>query len=78
MNPSDTANYMYTLMKSERTKHRRAAPGSSCAYDQIEVARFADLGEAIKARDAANLALKPRHYVINESGREYYNGTWIR
>lgn len=69
---------MYTLMKSERTKLGCPLPGSSCAYDQIEVARYADVDEAITAMDAANLALKPRHYVMNALGREYYNGTWIR
>jgi hypothetical protein len=74
----DTADHMYTLMKSERAKLGRPVPGSAYAYDQVEVAQYADFHEAIKARDAANLALKSRHYVINDSGREYYNGTWIR
>jgi len=78
INPRDTVNYMYTVMKSERTALGRPAPGSSCAYDQIEVAQYADFDDAIEASDAANLALKSRHYVMNGSGREYYNGTWIR
>lgn len=69
---------MYTLVKSERTKVGRFVPGSSCAYDQIKVAEYANLDEAVTARDEANLALKSRHYLMNDSGREYYNGIWIR
>jgi hypothetical protein len=69
---------MYTLMKSEQTMLGRPAPGSSCAYDQIEVAQYVDFDDAIAASDAANLARKSRYYVMNGSGKEYYNGTWIR
>jgi hypothetical protein len=77
-NPRDLVNHMYTLMKCERKKLGRPAPGSSYAYDQIEVAQYADFDGAIAASDAANLAHKSRYYVMNGSGREYYNGTWIR
>jgi hypothetical protein len=74
----DTAKQMYTLMKSERAKLGRPAPGSSCAYDQIEAAQYADFVKVITARDAANLTLPSRHYVMDDSGREYCEGTWIR
>jgi hypothetical protein len=69
---------MYTLMKCRRSKAGRPAPGASSAYVQVEVAQYADFDDAITARDTANISLAARHYVMNDSGREYYDGTWIQ
>jgi hypothetical protein len=69
---------MYTLMKCKRSKAGRPAPGASSAYVQVEVAQYADFDDAITARDTANISLAARHYVMNDSGREYYDGTWIQ
>jgi hypothetical protein len=70
--------HMYTLMKCKRSKAGRPAPGATSAYVQVEVAQYADFDDAITARDTANVSLASRHYVMNESGREYYDGTWIQ
>jgi hypothetical protein len=42
------------------------------------VAQYADFDDAITARDTANISLAARHYVMNDLGREYYDGTWIQ
>ena len=67
---------MYTLMKSEKTKPGNGVIGLQ-AYQQKKVATYAVLGEALTACDSANRQSKTRHYVMNNSGKEYYEDTWI-
>jgi len=67
---------MYTLMKSERTKLRHGTAGSR-AYEQKEVAQYADFSDALTACDKANQQRNARHYVMNGFGKEYYVDTWI-
>ena len=67
---------MYTLMKSEQSGlgSRATEPG---AFEQKEVTRFAAFDEAVAACDTANREFKARHYLMNDSGKEYYAGAWI-
>jgi len=67
---------MYTLMKSEQTKLESSATGSR-AYEQKKVGQYADFDVALEACDQANRAHTDRHYVMNDSGKEFYNGSWI-
>jgi cellobiose-specific phosphotransferase system component IIA len=67
---------MYILMKSEQTKLGYGAAKSQ-AYEQKEVAHYADFDAAVAACDKANREIRTRHYVLNDSGQELYAGTWI-
>ena len=67
---------MYTLMKSEKTKPDNRVTGPQ-AYKQKIVANYAVFREAVEACDSANRQSKARHYVMNDSGKEYYGDTWI-
>ncbi len=67
---------MYTVMKSEQTKLGISATGSP-AFEQKEVTQYAVFDEAVAACDEANRERKARHYVMNDSGKEYYADTWI-
>ncbi|MBK1721825.1 hypothetical protein [Thiocystis violacea] len=67
---------MYTLMRSEPLAGQDAATRSR-AFEQQEVADFSDLEEAMAACDAANRERQARHYVMDPSGRELYQGAWI-
>jgi len=68
---------MYRLMKSVKVilDHRVSGPMSS--YRQSLVAHFFQSGTALAACKAANEQDPPRHYVLNESGQEYFRGTWV-
>lgn len=67
---------MYTLMKSEQTKLGSRATGPR-AYEQVEVAWYGNFLDAIAACDQANRERTDRHYVMNDSGKEFYADTWI-
>ena len=68
---------MYRLMKSEKTPLDPVVSGSVSAYRQIQVDQFRQFVGALTACEAANDKDGFRHYVLNESGQEYYEGTWI-
>ena len=68
---------MYRLMKSEKLTFEHAVSGLMSAYRQIQVNQFRQLSAALTACAAANDIAGFRHYVLNESGEEYYEGTWI-
>jgi hypothetical protein len=63
-------------MKSEQTK---VLNGSTVppAYEQKGVAEHGTFDAAVAACEKANRELKDRHYVMNDSGREFYADTWI-
>ena len=64
------------LVKSEQTKLENGAMGFR-VFDQKEVTHYADFDEVVAACDKANRVLKVQHYVMNDSGKEYYTDTWI-
>jgi hypothetical protein len=66
----------YKLMKSERTS-RVQAEAMFRPYEQTEVGRYVVFDEAVSACAKANRKLDVRHYVMNDSGKEYYAGGWI-
>ncbi|AGA90312.1 hypothetical protein Thimo_1529 [Thioflavicoccus mobilis 8321] len=69
------ARDMYRLMKSELfpldSMHGRRG------YTQKEVAVYEDFDEAVNACTRANQGFEARHYILDESGKEYYAGVWI-
>jgi hypothetical protein len=67
---------MYTLMRPEQTKLESRAPGSR-AYEQHKVGQYADFDVALDACDQANREHTSRYYLMNDSGKEFYNGSWI-
>jgi hypothetical protein len=68
---------MYRLMKSEKFTFEHAVSGSMSSYRQILVNKFRQFSTALTACEVANDIAGFRHYVLNESGEEYYEGTWI-
>jgi hypothetical protein len=67
---------MYTLMKSKPTTLEHGATGSP-AHTQKEVAKYAVLDDAVAACEKCNREVSSRHYVVSESGKEYYAGVWL-
>jgi hypothetical protein len=68
---------MYRLMKSERYTLNHLVSGQVSSYRQSEVAHYQHAYEALKACEVANNRESARHYVLNDTGKEYYGGTWI-
>jgi hypothetical protein len=67
---------MYTLMKSQPNALENAVTRSP-AHMQREVAKYVVFDEAVAACEKRNRDGSSRHYVTNESGKEYYAGVWI-
>jgi hypothetical protein len=57
-------------------EYQSGATGSR-AYEQKKVRRYADFAVALEACDKANQEHPDWHYVMNDSGKEFYNGSWI-
>jgi len=67
---------MFTLMKSEKMDYQSSATRSR-AYEQKEVGQYVHFLDAVAACDEANREHADWHYVMNDSGKEFYNGSWI-
>jgi hypothetical protein len=67
---------MYTVMKSEQTALGITTKGAS-TYAQKKVAQYPLFDEALAACEKANRESQSRHYLMNESGQEYYALVWI-
>ena len=76
-NSSDKDLSMYRLMKSEKFTLDHLTSGLVSFYRQTQVKRLGRLRAALGACEVANNAGGPRYYLLNESGQEYYGGTWI-
>ncbi len=48
---------------------------SSCR--QFAVMQFERFLKALAACDSANNGNESHHYILNETGQEYFNGTWF-
>lgn len=68
---------MYRLMKSEKHTLNHQVSGHMSSYRQLEVTNFKRFLEALSACNSANKDNRSRHYILNDSGLEYFNGTWI-
>lgn len=68
---------MYHLIKSEKSILANSACGSMSSYNQIQVDQFQQFSAALIACEAANDKDGFRHYILNASGEEYYEGSWI-
>jgi hypothetical protein len=68
---------MYRLMKSENTHRNNMSSGVMSSYRQTEVDHFMDFIDALEACKFANIKSKSRFYVLDESGKEYYDSAWI-
>ena len=68
---------MYRLMKTERSILDQMNAEAMLPYMHIQLAQFPQLGAALAACQAANDKAGSRHYVLDEVGKEYYQGTWI-
>ncbi len=68
---------MYRLMKSEKFIIDPMDSGSVSHYRQIQVSTFQQLCDALASCETINEKKGPRHFVLNELGKEYHRGAWI-
>jgi len=68
---------MFNLIKSEIIPFHHAIPEDVPTYRRVKVHQFEQLEAALTACEMFNDKSGPRHYVINGSGKEYYEGIWI-
>jgi len=69
-------HHMYTVMKSEQAALGIPTKGAN-TYEQKEVAQYPLFDDALAACEKANRESQSRHYLMNESGQEYYALVWI-
>ncbi len=68
---------MYRLMKSDKFTLDHAISGCMSSYRQTEVNQFQQFRTAREACVVANKTGWSHYYILNESGNEYYDGSWI-
>jgi len=68
---------MYQLIKSEIIPFHHAASKTVPLYRQVQLHQFKKMEAALTACEFYNDKSGSRHYVINESGKEYYEGIWV-
>jgi len=68
---------MYRLMKSVKFTLDHLVEGPLSSYRQSLVGQFRQPRAALVACKLANGTGANRHYVLNESGQEYFDGAWI-
>jgi hypothetical protein len=69
---------MYRLMKSERYSLNHLVSGPMSSYRHFEVRHYRQASEALNACEVANNKIDgARHYVLNDTGQEYFDGIWI-
>jgi len=68
---------MYRLMKSEKLNLAHVIHGTMSSYQQIQTEQFQGFGAALIACETANNKVGLRYYILNDSGKEYYEGSWI-
>jgi hypothetical protein len=68
---------MYRLMKSEKFTLDHVTSGHTSFYRQTQVKHFQQFRSALGACEVANNTSESRYYLLNDSGQEYYCGTWI-
>ena len=68
---------MYRLMKSVRLVLQHATLGPMSSYRHSLVGHYPRSQAAVGACDTANKRGAYCYYVLNESGQEHYQGSWI-
>jgi len=68
---------MYRLMKSVRLVLQHATLGPMLSYRHSLVSHYLQSQAAVAACNTANRRGPHRYYVLNESGQEHYQGSWI-
>lgn len=68
---------MYRLMKSEKFTLSHLDSGSVSFYRQIQASKFQKLSDALAICKTASDNAGNRYFILNELGKEYYEGTWI-
>lgn len=68
---------MYRLMKSEKFILNHILSGSLSLYRQIQVNQFPQFSKAVDACNEANRGGESRFYVLNDNGKELFEGSWI-
>jgi hypothetical protein len=68
---------MYRLMKSAKFTLDHMVEGPVSSYRQSLVALFRQPRAALVACKLANGKGANRHYVLNASGQEYFDGVWV-
>ncbi len=68
---------MYRLMMSEKLNFGHVGSGSMSLYHQIQIEQFQGFGAALTACETANNNSGLHYYLLNDSGKEYYEGSWI-
>lgn len=68
---------MFSLIKSELIPFHNATSEAVPSYRQVQLHQFQKLEAALTACEFYNDKSDQRHYVINETGKEYYEGIWI-
>lgn len=68
---------MYRLMKSEKFTLNHMLTGSHSLYRQIQIKEFHHLSKAVDECNVANNGEESRFYILNDSGKEFYDNSWI-
>ena len=68
---------MYRLMRSEKFTLDHVVSGLMSSHRQTKIGHYERFPAAQAACELANGKGRRRHYVVNDSGQEYDNGTWI-
>ena len=68
---------MYRLMKSAKLTLDHMVEGLLSSYRQSLVAQFRQPRTTLVACKLANGTGTNRHYVLNDSVQEYFDGVWV-
>lgn len=68
---------MYNIVKSEMISFHHVTSKPVIPYRQVQVNQFQKFKAALIACEIYNHKSCSRYYITNESGKEYYEGTWI-
>ncbi len=68
---------MYSLMKSEVIPFHPELSETVPSYRQVQLHLFVQLEAALTACEMFNDKSESHHYVVNGSGKKFYEGAWI-
>ena len=68
---------MYRLMISQKLALEHPVSGLLSSNRHAEVDHFRHFSAPLDACESANQIGEPHYYLLNDSGQEYYDGSWI-